>query len=457
MRLQSYLLVSVILGPLTGMPIWSQVENGIGAAADTGDDSQMQIPPPASVWAYPALPGDEERSNYLRMGLRLSGGYIDNLYAGGSGSPVSDTTWSIEPSISLDKTTSRQHLAFTYGPGFMFYQPTSVLNQPTHSLSGEYRLRLTPHTAITATDGFWDGLTLTGLTYSGVGGTVPGSSQSAVPGVVPPFAEMISNIANGEFTAQTGRRTMIGITGMATILQYPNQREATGLYNSSSRGASAFYNYSISGSQYVGATYQYTQFLTFPVGATSETQTHTLTFFYTIYPIKKLSLSLSAGPQHYQATQAPLPSFAGWEPSVTASAGWQARHTTFAASYSHQVTGGGGLLGAFTSSTAVISVRRRQSRLWMVGADLNYWLEKTVTPALSVEFVTPALSVEFPGGHTVSGSANLKHWFSPQLSMTVEYDQIHEAFAGVTSIVSNPGSSRETLSLAWQFSRPLGR
>ena len=77
----------------------------------------------------------------------------------------------------------------------------------------------------------------------------------------------------------------------------------------------------------MGASYQYQRIVAYPIGAQSNTQTNAVTVFYTFYPQPKLSLSVSAGPQHSNVNQSPLPSSQSWSPEVTASVGWRARHT----------------------------------------------------------------------------------------------------------------------------------
>ena len=241
---------------------------------------------------------------------------------------------------------------------------------------------------------------------------------------------------------------MVGASGMWMTLQYPNPSEVTGLYNSGSRGGTAFYNRRISASQYAGVTYQYADTLTHPANASSETVTQGISAFYTIYPMSTLSVSVSGGPQHYQVAQTALPTLSSWGPSVTTSMGWQGRYATFAASYSQSVTGGGGLLGAYHSKSANGAVRLKLSRTWTIGASASYSINKSVTPLLLGGI---------QGGHTVSGTIRVEHPVGKQLSLSFEYDRLHESYGGIPSISANPNSNRETIALSWQFMRPLGK
>ena len=438
------LSIAVMFALLMSVPVWGQADNG---AAGQAEDTQMQTPPPVSGAAFPTAVGNEERSNYLRMGVTVSGGYIDNLYAGQTGSSLRETTYTVAPTISFDRSSSVQHATVRYSPGFIFYQPNSVLNEASQTAAAEYSLRFTPHTAMNLSDAFQDTSTAFGSAYAGVGGTVSGSLQSQAPGVVPPFAQLRSNMANGEFTAQFSRASMFGFSGMDAILQYPNSSETAGLGNSSSRGGSIFYNRRVSGSQYMGVTYQYSEFLTSLADGSSQTQTHSVNAFYSFSPTERLSLSVSGGPQYYTFSQTSFPVQTGWGPAVIASMGWQGDRTSFAVNYSRAVTGGGGILGVFNNSTAGASASWEATRNWTAAATANYSDYQTLTVL--------AIAGE-QGGHSVSGGANLRRALGKQLQIGFEYERIHETYAGISSITSNPNSDRETVSLTWRFARPLG-
>src|SRR5271170_7581852 len=106
---------------LTATPVWSQVEyTPFEMPATPADDAQMLTPPPVSDEAYPTTVGSEMRSNYLAAGLTVNTAYNDNVPGAGNTTPIGDVTYSISPTISLDKTTPRQHLTLTYTPGFTF-------------------------------------------------------------------------------------------------------------------------------------------------------------------------------------------------------------------------------------------------------------------------------------------------------------------------------------------------
>jgi hypothetical protein len=443
------MLTRVSLGALllVSVPALPQAMSPLNPAP-TADNDQMATPPPVSGQAYPTAVGAEQRSNYLRGGMMFSGSYIDNMY-NGTGAAIAEKTYSILPTMALDETTSRRQLTIDYSPGFTFYQPTSALNQVDQNAGIMFRVRLTPHSALSLSDAFQDSSISFGSAGSANGGSVSGSTPTIAPGIVVPFAKRLTNNALGEYTLQLSRNGMLGVSGAATTLHYPTTSEATGVYDSSSRGGSVFYNNRFFGRQYFGGMYAYTYILSYlPNNGVSTTRLQSFTPFYSLYLGENLSLSVSGGPQYYEVTENPLPTSSSWSPSITASLGWQGVHTNFAASYSQAVTAGGGLVGAYHSRSADAGARWQMSRTWTAGVSAAYAINESASPSLA--FGTNS-------GHTVSGSASLEHPINQQLSLQFGFDRIHQSYGGIQAISVNPDADRGTISLSWQFMHPLGR
>jgi len=438
--------VCIYVALLIAAPIFPQAISPVNPAPAQNND-QMATPPPVSGVAYPTALGADVRSNYLRGGMTLVTAYIDNIYPG-NGSPTAETTFSILPSIDFDQTTPIRHAAITFSPGFTFYQPSSQLNEVDENASLAYQVQLTPHSSIRVNDGFRYSSTSFSSVASEIGGAVSGSAQPITPGIIAPFAKQLTNIADGEFVLQMSRSSMIGASGTATTLHYPNPSEVTGLYDSSSHGGSGFYNRRISESQYLGATFNYTDVFAYPPNAESDTQLQGISGFYTIYPRQKLSLSVSGGPQNYQVKETGLSTFSAWDPSISTSIGWQGLHTSLAASYSQSVTGGGGLVGAFHSKNANATVRWQISRAWVIGAGADYAISRTVSPLIFTGV---------PNVRSVSASSTVTRAINQQLNLTFEYDRLHESYGVIATRPSSPDSDRATVSVSWQFTRPLGQ
>ncbi len=429
--------------------LWSQVDmDGLADDTDSEVQSQMLIPPPVNGQAYPTTPASEVRSNYLNAGLTFNSAYSDNVLAGSTSSPVSDVSYSVWPTVALDETMPRLHSVLTYSPGFTFYQRTNSRNEMDQNATGELEYRPSQHVTASVRDSFQKTSNVLNQPDLISAGAVYGSPQAPTIAVIAPIADQLNNTMNAEMTYQFSASGMLGAGGKFTNLHYSNPAEVVGLYDSSSRGGSFFYSHRLSARHYIGASYQYSQIMAYPTGGQSQTETHTLFAFYTFYVKSNLSFSLAGGPLHADVTQAPLFAFSSWSPAGAASVGWEGRHTTFAASYSRMITGGGGLLGAFHSNSANASARWQLARTWSVGSAATYAIYKTLTPFLTFEN---------PGGHTTSGTVSLQHQLGQHFNAELGYSRLHQDFSTIFALSRNPDANREFISISYQFSRPLGR
>lgn len=429
---------------LAAVPALPQAVSPLNPAPN---DSRMATPPPVSGAAYPTQVGAEETSNYVRGGMKFDTSYIDNLYPG-NGRAISETTYSILPTLALDQTTPRRHITILYSPGFTFYEPTSALNEVDQAAILGYQVRPSPHSVLAFNDLFQYSSTSFGSGALGGGGAVSGVTPVVAPGILAPFAKQLINRADGEFTLQTSLNSMFGFSGTASTLHYPSPSEVSGLYDSNSRGGSAFYNRRISARQYVGATYSYTQVFAYPHGSETETDVQSPAAFYTIYPVPALTLSVSGGPQRSQLEQKASASFNSWSPSLAVSIGWQGLHMNIAASYAQALTAGGGLVGPYHSRTGNVSARRQMSRTWTAEVSASYAINK----AVSAPFLLGA-----ENGHSISGSAMVTRSIGRRTQFAIAYDRIQQSYAGIPAISNNPDANRVTASITWEFTRPLGR
>ena len=471
-RVLSCTLLVATVAPGGQSAAWSQ--------AVPAQENSMLTPPPVSVEAYPKEVGSEVRSNYLRANVTFSAGYIDNLYAG-SGNTVGETTFSIRPTIAFDATSYRQHTTLLYSPGFTFYQPTSELNQTDQNLIFDYNFRLTPHGTIAVNDYFEQGASsFSASSLEAVSGAAPASGI----GIIAPFEQRLTNTVDAQYSLQFSPTNMVGVSGRLFDLHYPDAAEVPGLYDSNARGGGGFYSHRLTAAQYVGTSYRYSQILANPEDVRSETQTHSIFLFYTIYLKRGLSFSISGGPQEFDsvtsttsttstsagietdpgrqwihvtsaglqqtaAAQTQSQTTSAWSPGVTASMGWQESHTNFSVNYSRSISAGGGLLGAFESNSASASARWQASRTWTLGVRATYSNLESVAPF-------PFLP-STAGGHSIGGVTTLDHPLGEHFGVSFEYDRLHQSYAGVAVTQSNPNSDRGLVSVYWQFARPLGR
>jgi hypothetical protein len=434
--------ICLALTLLVTVRAWSQVDTTVLPI----DQPRMLTPPPVSGRSYPTEVGSESRSNYLRAGVTFAIAHNDNVVAEVATGPVSDILYSVWPTIEIDQSTARLHWTLNYSPGFTLYQETSALNQSNQDLTLDFLYRLSPHTTISLRDSLQKTSNVFNQPDPLAGGVVSGDAQAPGITVIAPTADQLSNQANIGFTYQFSRSGMVGGDGSFTDVYYLNPAQSPGLYDSSSRGGSAFYSHRLSMKQYVGTTFTYSQITAYPVDAQSETSTDTLFLFYTRYLRPTLSVSLSGGPQYFNIAQLPLKTSSGWAPAGVVSMGWQGSRTSLAGSYLRSVTGGGGLVGAFYSNNAITSARWQMTHTWNAGVAGAYAINKNVTPYL------PLAS---PGGHSISGTVSFQHSFTDRIRGDFGYTHVHQSYAGIPLISGAPDTNREFVSITYQFAKPL--
>lgn len=425
------------------------------ADKDTSDGGdRMLTPPPVSGERYPIAPASQERSNYLRGGLIFMSAYSDNVLGSAIGYPVSDISYSVGPSVVLDTSGPREHLMVSYAPGFTFYRRTSARNEADQNAAVDFQFRLSPHVTFTARDSFQKSSNVFNQPDLGSSQAVSGSAEAANFSVIAPLSDQLSNFGNAGLTYQFSRNGMVGASGTFSNLQYSHSDQVPGLYNSSSQGGSAFFSFRISKMHYLGGAYEYQRLVSYPSGSLYKTQTDTLFLFYTLYPTSRFSISFFGGPQYSNAVQpsiAPLQpqpvTERTWNPAAGASFNWQGRLSSFAVSYSHTISGGGGLLGAVHMDNASASLQQRITRSTSGSLSGAYVQNQLLAVGLS----------SMTNGHTISATASLQRQFGAHLNLQLGYTRIHQDYSGVAVLALTPDTNREFASISYQFSRPLGR
>lgn len=455
MKIINQVCVGLLLLPAPSL--WAQADNASTQSAPANSDNtdnRMLTPAPVNGQSYPASYTAGERSNYVRGGMAFSSAYSDNVLGSVNGQPVSDVSYSVAPFIGLDETTTRLHWGLTYAPGFTFYQRTSSRNEADQNASINLHYRLSPHVTFTATDGFQKSSSVFNQPFPGVGFAVAGGTQEPNFSVIAPTAPFLSNAGNLGINYQFALNGMVGASGTFSNLHYSNQAQVPGLSDSSSRGGSAFYTLRVSKMHYIGATYQYNRFVSYLTAGQSETQTHALLVFYTLYASSRLSISFFGGPQHSDTVQPPqpplllpLPPVRSWVPAAGASMSWQGRLTNLAISYSHVISDGGGLEGAVQLDSASASIQRQMTRR----------LSGSVGGIYAQNDVLGASLAGASSGHTLSGTASLQQEIGQHINVQLGYTRLHQDYSGVAVLAATPNTNREFISISYQFLRPLGK
>lgn len=431
---------------LAAIPLWSQVEpSATGGAMAPDDDDQMSMPPQVSGKAYPMTVGSEARTNFLAGGLLVTAAYDDNVLAGGTAKPVSDTTYTISPTISVTRETPRQNDSISYSTGFTFYQHTTAYNEVNQSATVDLGYRMSLRCMVGLQDSFQQNSSAFSQPSTISEQPVSGSTLAPSVYLIVPFASQIINSTQGEIGYQLGRNSMVGGAGSYGLFHYPDLDQVPGLNDSTSAGGLGFYSLRLTRGQYFGAIYQYSRVTTNPVDTT--TQMHTGAVFYTILPSRKFSLSITAGPEYVETAIPAAPSTSSIGSVVKGSFGWRGSRASAAASYSRSVTAGQGLLGAYKSNTANASMRWRIKRNWTAEGSGVYGVFTNIDPLLESN----------PGGHTVLGETSIEHPMGEHLTADLGYRRLHQRYSGIEAISATPDDNRVSVSFQYEFTRPLGR
>lgn len=436
---------------LSCVPAWSQVaaSNPANPEADKGPEqaTQLQIPPPVSGQAYPTTFAGDAPANFLRGGITFTSAYSSNVAWGPT--PVSDMSYSLWPTLALDRTTERMHLALDYAPGFTLYQHTSSLNQSDQYFNGSVQYRLSPNLTGMVTEGFQKTSNIFNqpnpVSVIAVGGGVPASNVA----LIAPAANTLNNTSTAQLTYQVGANSMFGGSGTYSTLSYAEPTNAAYLYDSRVAGGSFFYASRFREKNYYGISYQYQNFLSFQTAAPSTaTQTQTVFLFVTAYLKPNFSVSLSGGPQYYNSTQASSPAASAWQPMGMISANWQGERTNLAVSYSRLISGAGGLNGAFQTNNVNSTFYWQASRNWTASASGAY---------SNYLNLTPSFLFSSPGGHTISTAASLQRNIGQNSNVQVGYSWTHQAYPQTSGITILPNVNRVFVTLNFTFSKPLQR
>lgn len=423
------------------------------AVSDTVPDvdaDRMVIPPAVSGVSYPVLPTSQERSNYLRAGLAFMTAYTDDASVGSSGEPLSDVSYSVAPFVSMDQTTTREHLVLTYAPGYTFYQRLSNLSMADQNANIRFAYRLSPHVTFSASDIFQKTSNVFNQPYLDTTGTV--NTGPALPNfsVISPVADQLNNIGNVGLAYQFALNDMVGASGTFTNLHYPNLSQVPGLFDSSAQSGLAFEAHRLSSRQYLGIAYQYQRLIAYPTLGATETQTHAPLLFYTVYPAKQVTLSFFGGPQYSETVQpSPYLPLKKWTPAGGASLNWQAHVTSFALSYTHVISSSAGLIGAVKLDNA--------------SASFNQQLRRTLSASVSgtyaqndlVGHFSPSLGIL--NGHSIMGTASLQQQFGQNVTVRLGYTRLREDYSGLSLFAFAPNTNREFISFTYNFNRALGR
>jgi hypothetical protein len=417
---------------------------------------RMELPPPISGVAYATNVGAESRSNFLRAGITVSGGYVWNLDPSTGLADINEATYLVQPALALDRTTGRFHSTLTYNPAFAWYQMPSVVRTTSHGLTADLQWHLAPYVNLRVSENFLKTSTAFDQILPSFQSSVGGSTQLLSPGIVGLYEPQMSTATSASMTWQYGRNNMVSGSGWMNTVEYTDSSRAGGFNNTNARGAAGSWTHRLGLRHYVGGIYQYTTTRAEPVVSTqigtSQTQMNSVLGFCTVFLTAHFSLSLQGGGEHTSIIEQPFfPDYRAWKPAGTASLGWQGDHSSFAVGYGRVVTAGSGLLDAYTTNTVDASGRWQLTPSWTVELNGHYSSISNLVPDTWANAIRR--------GHSGSGTAALERRLSPNLTLSGSYSRVNQSWRNVggAPFSANPNGDRVLVSLSYTFSRPIGR
>lgn len=442
--------VVIVLG--TSLFVSARVHGQVAPSAEGGptetDDETMMTPPPVSGIPYGSTALSDVKTDFLTAGIVVTPAYIDNVLPNIAQAPVGNAVISIDPTVSINRTAPRHQEAVSYNPSLTIYEPTTALNSFDQSASGSFLYRFSPRLSLTAQDTFVKTSDVFDQPYV-FSSPVNGSTLAATQTIISPFTSILMNTTTGVLSYQFAKNAMVGGGGMFEHFGVPNNALSAGLASSNESEVLAFYSRRLSRNQYFGLAYQYSDLAEYPAKEpTAVSHVNSLLPYYTQYFNRTFSISVSAGVSHVSASQPGFASSASWNPSVSVSGGWQFRRGSLAGGYSRSITTGGGLVGAFNTSSTSGSASIKLSRTWNAGAAVGY---------SSIDTATPLLSISTPSGNTFTAQGTLQYTIGEHLNMSFGYQRLNTHYENVPAESADPDSDREFVTVTYQFSRPLGR
>jgi hypothetical protein len=406
----------------------------------------VELPPQMSGSFYPSGVADESRQNLLSAGLLFTVAYDDNLLTGLEAHPVSAKSYIIEPNIALSTKTSRLSGSLSYVAGFMFYDPTSDLNDVTQNAVASFAYRFTPRARIGVSESFQQNSTVFSEPYLLAGSGISSSPNYVPPETIAPYVGQVADSTGVNFSYQYSQNSLIGFGGNLSSFHYAGNAQAQGLYDSIGGGGSASYSHRLGRTQYLGFSYEYSTSNTSAYDATTKSQYGLV--LYSVGLPNRLTLSFSGGPEYTTTTAPGSTPTHNWDPSGNASIGWQKNRANLALSYSRAVTTGWGLYGSYLADGAAVVANWKFSPRLTGAMSGNYSNTKNASTITVGNMAT---------GHTIYGRSSLQYRMGQHLNLVAEYGRLHESIARAAIFAQAPNDDRVSLSLNYVLQKPLGR
>ena len=430
---------------LSSLPLSAQVSPSASGGSGSEDEGAMYTPAPVSGMPYGS---GELGSSFFEAALGVSGAYTDNLLPSATAKPITDASISIYPSIALDRSTSRVSERISYSPGFTFYEPTNEGDAIGQSASAGLGFRLSPHISLDVNETFLRTSNVFNQSYP-FSNPVIGSTQASPAGLIVPYIGQMVDTTTGTLSYQYARNSMVGGSGNFSSYTLLNQGNVSDVFDSTGEGGSAYFSRRLSRSQYFGVSDSYSRTVSTGTNLQYESEINSLMPFYSFYFNPRFSVSVSAGFSYIFPSGSSSSTPNSWQPSFSASTGWEGKRANIAGSFSRSVIAGGGLIGVYNGYSFSASASTRMGKNWSANVSASYSNIHSIT-APSAGFSTLAT------GNFIAGQVVVGRTFRDMINMSFGYQRLHEDY-DIPIISADPDSDRVFATLTYQFRKPLGR
>ena len=276
------------------------------------------------------------------------------------------------------------------------------------------------------------------------------------PVIYIPQAVTEQNVGSVNLTYQMTQRDSLTFTGGESFQRYINTALAAN--NSYSYSAGSDYQHEFSARLAAGGGYSFTA-LDFGHGL-SRSGIQAITMFASYQLNPNMSVSGWVGPE-YTASKDIVPTFcfpgfgcfgyhavhqAEWNIAEGATFGWSGTRNALRVGFRHQVSNGGGLLGAVRLYQVTVGYRRPLTQHWNFSAGFSYNDSVSITHSSTNRFY-----------NTLQGTVNLGRNISQAWSATVYYASIYSNQRYILPQASALGTNGVGITLQYSWGHSLGR
>jgi AMIN domain len=392
--------------------------------------------------------GTTSPRNILQLGLNLGSEYNDNVN-GNNQQRVGDVDFLIGPSLSLRREGSRVSLSLSYQPNFLIYRNASELNTLNQSLGFDAAYRVSSRFSLRArTSAFYtNGILQPRQNEEFLPGL--GSPTSLNQTVYTPTERQLALSSRIDANYQASLHDSFGLFVGESTLDFKQQVSSAGnLQNTQELDAGLFYQHRLSLHTTLGANYQFLDIL---FGPDSRTLVHSFFFSYAQQLSPSVTISVFGGPQHSHSNEiVPLAIgpftfhipvvLAGWNWAMGSTVTKRLDRTVFLVTAQHQVSNGGGLIGAVISTSIGASVRRQIPGRWDAVWSGNYAKNSSLGSG------APAGSYS-----SVAAGFGLERSFSDRVSLRLGYDYLSQHGSGQVPLLGDLKRDLFSIQFSYRF------